>query len=321
MKRVLVTGATGFVGRVLCETLAQSGYTVRAALRDDRPVGSAIAEKAVVGDIGSMTDWRVTLDDVDFVIHAAARAHVIHDAPHSAGLYMSINAEGTECLANAAARSGVQRFVYLSSIKVNGEETHGHAYTPDDDPRPQDPYGKSKWLGEKAVTRVAAETGMSAVIVRSPLVYGPGVRANFLRLLQIVDAGWPMPLGAIDNKRSLVSVWNLCDLLAHLLTNLAASGGTWMAADSEDLSTPELVRRIGRAMNRRVRLVPVPVGLLKACGGLLGRRAEIGRICGSLVVDASLTRMKLGWAPPTTIDDALQRTVAWYLSEGRLSGN
>jgi len=317
MTRVLVTGATGFVGQTLCQLLARSGYVVRAALRDDRSMPDYISEKAVVGDIATTTDWGTSLRGVDVVLHLAARVHVLHDSSANSDFYGETNARGTEHLANSSAEAGVRRFAYLSSVKVNGEETIGHAYTSHDQPHPQDAYGTSKWLAENHVIGIASRTGMEAVIVRSPLVYGPGVRANFLRLLRWVDKEWPLPLGAIENRRSLVSVWNLCDLLVLLLKHPHAPGRIWMVSDGEDLSTPELVQRLGKAMSRRVRLMPVPVGLLRLIGGLIGQKAEMARLCGSLVVDIESTRRELEWAPPVKLDDGLARTVAAYLAARR----
>jgi nucleoside-diphosphate-sugar epimerase len=317
MTRVLVTGATGFVGLTLCEFLARSGFVVRAALRNDRSIPGCISEKAVVGDIATGTDWRAALSGVDVVLHIAARAHVLHDASDNSDLYMETNARGTEHLANASALAGIRRFEYLSSVKVNGEETTGHAYTAYDEPRPQDAYGTSKWLAEKHIMEIAARTGMQAVVVRSPLVYGPGVQANFLRLLRWVDKEWPLPLAAIENSRSLVSIWNLCDLLVLLLTHPLAPGRTWMVSDGEDLSTPELIHRIGSAMRRRVRLLPIPVELLRLFGGLIGRKAELARLCGSLVVNVEPARRELQWSPPMTLDEGIARTVSAYLAGRR----
>jgi nucleoside-diphosphate-sugar epimerase len=314
--RVLVTGATGFVGQTLCNVLARSGYVVRAALRSDRSIPDGVSEKSVVGDIGAATDWQAALRGVEVVVHLAARAHVIHDSPINSDLYVETNARGTERLAIASAHAGVRRFEYLSSIKVNGEETTDHAFSSHDEPRPRDDYGTSKWLAEKHVMEIAAKTGMEAVVVRPPLVYGPGVRANFLRLLRWADRQWPLPLGAIKNSRSLVSVWNLCDLLVLLLKHPSAPARTWMVSDGEDLSTPELVQRIALAMGRRARLWPVPEHMLRFVGALTGRKAEIGRLCGSLTVTIEETRRELGWSPPTNVDDALARTVYWYFTNG-----
>lgn len=313
MTRVLVTGATGFVGRALCETLARSGYRVRAALRSDRAVPASIAEKALVGEIGASTDWSAALDDVDFVIHAAARVHVMHDT--AADLCFETNANGTRRLATAAAQAGVSRFVFLSSIKVNGEETTGRAYTATDVARPRDPYGQSKLAGEKFVQEIGASAAMETVIVRPPLVYGPGVKANFLRLLRWVDREYPLPFAAIRNSRSLVSLWNLCELLVLVTRHPAAANATWMVSDGEDLSTPELIRRLARAMQRRARLLAVPVGLLGVAGALTGRAPEVKRLCGSLTVAVDQTRARLGWSPGLSTDESLARTVAWYLAE------
>jgi UDP-glucose 4-epimerase len=317
MSRVLVTGATGFIGSVLCEALARADYQVRGALRTERAVPAAIAEKVIVGDIDSTTDWTQALQGVDCVIHAAARSHVLHPARDSANLYFETNEHGTQRLANVAAQMQVKRFIYLSSVKVNGEETRERAYWPGDEPHPQDDYGLSKWHAEQHVTAAAVHSGMQTVIVRPPLVYGPRVRANFLRLLNWVERGWPLPLGAVRNSRSLVNVWNLCDFLLLLLTHPKAPGHTWLVSDGEDLSTPDLMRRIGAAMGRRVRLPSVPVALLQLSADLLGRRGELARLCGSLVVDITQSRAELGWSPPVTVDDALARTVAWYRGEGR----
>jgi UDP-N-acetyl-alpha-D-quinovosamine dehydrogenase len=315
MTRVLVTGGTGFVGRMLCGVLAQSDYVVRAALRGDRAWPDFISEKTLVGDITSTTDWSSALDGVDAVIHAAARVHVLHDTAASEDLYAEVNERGTMRLASAAAQAGVRRFIFLSSVKVNGEETTGRAYSATNEPHPCDAYGRSKWRGEKCLQEIGATTSMEAVIVRPPLVYGPGVKANFLRLLRWVDKERPLPLGAIDNSRSLVSVWNLCDLLAHLLKHSAAPGRTWMVSDGEDVSTPDLIRRIAHAMGRRARLLRVPASLLRLLGGLAGQGAEVARLCSSLQVDLTRTREELGWSPPVTVDEALARTVEWYLRE------
>jgi nucleoside-diphosphate-sugar epimerase len=313
----LVTGATGFVGQTLCDLLAGSGYVVRAALRCDRTIPDYISEKAVVGDIATTTDWGPALRGVDLVLHVAARVHQLHDGGTESDLYIETNARGTERLANESAKAGVRRFEYLSSVKVNGEQTTCRAYAPDDDPHPQDAYGTSKWLAEKHVMEIGARTGMEVVIVRSPLVYGPGVRANFFRLLRWVDKEWPLPLGAIENSRSLVNIWNLCDLLVVLLKHPNAPGRTWMVSDGEDISTPELIRRLGSHMQRRVRLLPIPVGLLRLFGGLMGQKTQIDRLCGSLQVNIEQTCRELEWTPPIKADDALARTVDWYLSACR----
>lgn len=311
MTRVLVTGATGFIGRMLCERLAESGYVVRAAVRTARPLPSCIAESAVTGSLGTATDWGAALQGVGLVVHAAALTHVLRQTPSDRQRFEEINARGTARLAQAAAAAGVQRFVYLSSIKVNGEENGARPYRADDAPDPQDEYARSKLEGERQLRQAAAQSGMEAVILRPPLVYGPGVRANFLRLMHWVDRGWPLPFGAIHNQRSLVNVWNLSDLIVTLLAHPRAVDGVWLVSDGEDLATSDLVRRLGRALQRGARLLPVPPALLQMCGVLAGRSAEVARLCGSLTVCTAATRA-LPWSAPVPMDEALVRTAAWY---------
>ena len=315
-ERVLVTGASGFVGQVLCEALATAGYRVRAALHSPRALPGA-AESTLVGDIDATTDWTAALAGVDLVVHLAARAHRIGETSAYAELYAATNGFGTRRLAEAARAAGVRRLIYVSSIKVNGEGPTVQPYTAQDEPHPEDVYGRSKWLGEQLLLEATAGAALEAAIVRPPLVYGPGVRANFLRLLQWVERGWPIPLGAVRNRRSLVGVWNLSDLLLRLLTHPAAPGRVWLVSDGEDRSTPELIRDIGRAMGRRVRLLPAPLGLLRLAAILSGRTTELRRLCGSLQVDMTSTCRELGWAPPVTVQEGLARTVRWYLTSDR----
>lgn len=312
MTRVLVTGATGFIGRVLCEHLARSGHTVRVALRGRRPLPAGVAECTLVGEIGSATAWETALRDVELVVHAAARTHVLHADPGGATHYAEVNAAGTRRLAQAAVAAGVRRFVYLSSIKVNGEATRGRPYTAADPPAPADDYGRSKLQGETWLTQAAASGGMQAAIVRPPLVYGPGVGANFLRLMRWVDGRRPLPFGAIRNRRSLVNVWNLADLIAVLLARPGAVHGVWLMSDGEDCSTPELIQHLGRALQRPVRLLAVPVPLLRLAATLSGRGREAARLCDSLAVDDGPTRAALGWRPPVAMDEALAHTAAWF---------
>jgi UDP-glucose 4-epimerase len=313
--RVLVTGATGFVGTELCRVLAGSGHVVRAAVRAPRPGSTPFAENAIVGEIGSCTDWSRALDGVEVVVHAAARAHVLHDSASNAPLYDEVNARGAQQLARCAVRAGVRRFVLLSSIKVNGEETGERPFTAEDTPEPQDAYGRSKQFAEQLVSEIARESNLEVAIVRPPLVYGTGVRANFLRLLGWVHAGRPLPLGAVHNRRSLVNLWNLCDLLRALAEHRAAGIETFLVSDGEDVSTPELVRRIATAMRREARLIPVPPSLLVLAGALLGKKDEVRRLCGSLQIDSQPVRSQIGWTPPVSMDDALRRTAGWYLAQ------
>jgi nucleoside-diphosphate-sugar epimerase len=320
-RRVLVTGATGFVGRMLCEELSQAGYLVRAALRSPRGPLSNVAEAAVVGEIGSKTDWTAALQGVDAVVHLAARVHVMEqNSIGNLDPYLEANTRGTERLASAAIHAGVRKLVYISSVKVNGEETKEHLYAADDEPQPRDGYGVSKWRAEQALRDLAAIHLVCFSVIRPTLVYGPGVRANFLRLVRWVDKGVPLPLGAVKNRRSLVNVWNLCDLIRRLLEREHVGLRTWMVSDGDDVSTPELIRRIAGAMDRPARLPAIPTGLLLSLGTLLGRTAEVRRLCGSLAVDISATRRDLDWSPPVSMRTALERTVQWYLNEQRGSG-
>jgi nucleoside-diphosphate-sugar epimerase len=317
MIRVLVTGATGFVGQVLCESLARAGYLVRAALRTDAAPQRGVAERAIVGDIGAATDWQSALQGIELVVHVAARAHHVAEVGARPELFTETNATGTGRLAAAAAAAGVRRLIYLSTVKVNGEGSDEGPYRGQDQPHPQGVYANSKWLGEKLLQQVAADTHLQVVIVRSPLVYGSGVRANFLRLLDWVDRGWPIPLASVSNRRSLVSVWNLCDLLTRLLEHPAAPAQVWMVSDGVDHSTPEVIREIGRAMRRPVKLIPAPVALLRLVGALTGRADDVAKLCDSLQVDIAQTCRQLSWSPPLTFPDSVARTVAWYLSRGR----
>ncbi len=318
--RVLLTGATGFVGRQMLANLASTpGMSVRAAVRDSGAQLPPGTEVYPLGDFGQLRDWSSALHSCDAVVHLAARVHVLHDsAPDPAAAFRRINTDATLALARQAVQAGVRRFVFLSSVKVNGESTAaGRFFSALDVPRPADAYALSKLEAELGLRELAARGALEAVIIRPPLVYGPRVRANFLNLLRWVDRELPLPLAAINNRRSLVSVWNLCDLLGEVLVNPRAAGGVWMVSDGEDLSTPDLVRRVARAMDRRARLLPVPMSVLRAFATVAGRRAELARLCESLSVDTSRTRADLGWQPRVSVDEGLRRTAAWYLAEAQ----
>lgn len=312
-RTVLVTGAGGFVGRALCRMLAARGWRVRAALRTDSSLTSEDAdETAVVGDIDAATDWRAALDGVRAVAHLAARTHVMREAGDNSTLarYREINVEGTAALARAAADCGVPRLLYLSSIKVNGEATHGQPFCEDDAPRPEDAYGLSKWEAEQSLWRIAAASTLAVTVARAPLVYGPGVKGNFLSLMRAVDRGWPLPLAGLRNLRSLLYVDNLADALALMLEHPAAAGRTYLIADGEDISTPGLVRALAGALGRPSRLWPLP-----GAGGLArlaGRGAAWSRLAGSLQVNAGRLRAELGWKPPVTPAQGLAATAQWY---------
>jgi nucleoside-diphosphate-sugar epimerase len=315
MKKILVTGASGFVGRALCSVLLAQGYTVRAAVRSPDPVSLADGFDVVaVGHIGAQTDWSVALVGMDCVIHCAARAHVMHETEADAlAAYRAVNVAGTQRLAEQAAALGVRRLVFLSSIKVNGEQTAPRApFLFSDAPAPEDPYGVSKWETEQALWAVSAQTGLEVVVVRPPLVYGPVVKGNLLRLLHWVARGVPLPLGAVHNQRSLVGLSNLVDLLLRCAEHSAAAGQTFLASDDQDLSTPQLIRLMAEGMNRPARLLTVPMALLQAGGSLLGKRGEIDRLVGSLQVDSGYTQAQLGWAPPVSVADGVREMARWY---------
>jgi len=310
----LVTGANGFIGRILCDALAASGRRVRKAVRAPDP-GSPDA--VAIGDIGPATDWRAALEGVREVVHLAARTHVLREtAADPLAEYRRINVAGTEQLARTAAACGARRLVFLSSVKVNGEQTGARPYTEDDAPRPEDAYGVSKWEAEQALSRVAAATGLEVVVLRPPLVYGPGVKGNFLRLMNLVARGTVLPLGAIANRRSLVYAGNLAGAIVTALAAPQAAGRTYLVSDGEDVSTPELARAIARALGVRPRLASAPPALLRFAAALAGRRAEFARLAGSLQVDSSRLRRELAWRPALTLAQGLAVTARWY-REGR----
>lgn len=315
MSRILVTGATGFVGNWLCVQLVKQGYTVRAALRQSpSTTRMAAQEQFTVGSINSKTHWAKALADTDYIVHLASRVHVMRDSsPGSATAFHEINVRGTLNLACQAAAANVRRFIYLSSIKVNGEETVAQPFKPDDLPAPQDAYGQSKQEAEQELFRVAEETGLGVVIIRPPLVYGPNVKANFFRLLYWVKKGIPLPLGMVNNRRSLVSLDNLIDLIETCIIHPAATGEIFLVSDGEDLSTPELIQRLAKSMNRPARLIPVPEKILRFGGKLIGKSFEVVRLCNSLQVDISKTTEVLGWSRPLSVDEGLKKTVDWFM--------
>lgn len=313
MTTVLVTGARGFIGRAVCAEFVKRGWNVRAAVRTSGTPLPGISEH-VVGDLRSEPRW--PLDDVQAVVHLAALVHQVRRKA-AEDVYHAVNCAATERLARAAARAGVRRFVYMSSIKVNGERTPiNHPFRPGDLPGPQDAYARSKWHGEMALARLSAETGIETAILRPPLVYGPGVRANFLSLMRLLERGMPLPLGAVRNRRSLIYVGNLADLVAAAACSPLAAGKTLFASDGDDVSTPGLVREIAATLHVPARLFPVPVALLKILGRVTGMAAQVGRLVDSLVVDIEDTKRVLGWQPPFTRQAGLQATADWY-REGR----
>jgi len=306
--KLLITGIHGWVAAATATQARARGHTVCGSARH-----SAAPAVFSTGGITGSTDWSAALAGQDAVIHLAARVHIMDDrAADPLAAFRAVNTAGTLNLARQAAAAGVRRFVFVSSIKVNGEATPpGRPFRHDDRPTPQDPYGISKREAEDGLREIAATTGMEVVIVRPPLVYGPGVKANFAALMRAVQRGLPLPLGAVThNRRSLIALDNLVDLLITCLDHPAAANQTFLVSDGEDLSTTDLLRRIGQGLGRPARLLPVPPALLQAGARLLGKGDVAQRLLGHLQVDIAHTRTTLGWTPPITVDEGLRRAAS-----------
>lgn len=305
---VLVTGASGFVGRALLERLAQGeDYRGLAGVRDMPDQADETVRR--LGDLAHLPADPTLLAGVDVLVHCAARVHVMREVSRDPlADFRAVNVRGSLQLARAAALAGVRRFVFLSTIKVHGETTDaGQPFTAESPLRPSDAYALSKQEAEQGLMQLASETGMEVVIVRPPLVYGPGVKGNFASMARLVERRLPLPLGAIHNRRSLVGIDNLVDLLVRCVDHPAAANQVFLAGDGEDLSTTELLRAVGKTMGRPARLIPVPAGLLCLGATLLGRHAMAQRLLGSLQVDISRTCKLLDWSPPCTVEEGLRR--------------
>ncbi|MBU1980661.1 MAG: SDR family oxidoreductase [Gammaproteobacteria bacterium] len=314
---ILVTGANGFVGTALCHQLVELGASVRGAIRRLEWSVSCIEDIELfqVGECDPFADWSEALDGVRAVVHLAARVHVMHEkVTDPLTEFRSVNVEGTLNLANQAAKAGVRRFVYLSSIKVNGEKTlPGRPFTERDVPAPLDPYGVSKHEAEEGLRKLAQQTGMEIVIIRSPLVYGKKVKANFLNMMRWLYKGVPLPFGAIHNRRSLVALDNLVDFIVVCLDHPAAANQTFLVSDGEDTSTTELLRRMAIALNVPTRLLPVPQKLLEVGFKMVGKNDLAQRLCGSLQVDITKSCTVLDWKPLISVDEGLRRTAEYFL--------
>jgi nucleoside-diphosphate-sugar epimerase len=311
----LVTGATGFVGRAVIERLIADGASPVATVRR-KPIDWPAYYSAVeVGNLGADTDWSIALAGIKAVVHSAARVHVMEDlSVDPLAEFRRVNVAGTLKLAQQAAEAGVRRFVFLSSIKVNGEQTHiGHPWTSNDAPNPSDPYGISKNEAEEGLRRIAEQTGMEVVIIRPVLIYGPGVKGNFLSMMRWLYKGAPLPLGAINNLRSFIALDNLVDVVVTCLHHPAAANQTFLVSDGEDVSTTNLLKRTASAMGVKARLIPVPTSIIQAGARLLGKADIAQRLCCSLQVDASKVQEFLGWTPPVTVDEALKKTTKYFL--------
>lgn len=311
-----LTGATGFVGGAVMRRLLADGVRVTAPVRTG---SNAINEDVAVVQFDAFegANWRESLRGVETVIHCAARVHVMSDTDvDPLAAFRRINVEGTLNLAEQAAQAGVRRFVFISSIKVNGEGTPpGRPYTADDEPEPSDPYGVSKYEAEQGLFALSARSAMEVVVIRPVLVYGPGVKANFLNMMRWLDKGIVLPFGAINNRRSLVALDNLVDLIITAVSHPAAANQVFLVSDGEDLSTTQLLRRTAAALGRSARLLPVPAWILSTAASLIGKNALSQRLLGSLQVDIQKTRSLLQWTPPVSVDDALKAVATQYMSD------
>ena len=308
-----MTGASGFVGRSVCLGLKKAGYSVRAYVRNGvaKKYDVPGVDYYEVGEIDGRTSWTSFIGGVDCIIHCAARLQHSGDRPHDAmEAFRLVNVEGTRRLAEESARSGVRKLIYLSTIKVNGEQTpFGDSFVASDIAAPETAYALSKWEGEQALWAAARRTNLQIVIVRAPLIYGRGVKGNMASLNRLIRLGIPLPVGAVQNKRSLIAIENLIDFLINCITHQAAANRTFLVSDGEDISTRELVETIGRVMGRPARIWSVSVRLLYVVGVILGKRDMVGRLLGSLQVDGKDVRRDLGWTPPLGVEEAVRRMV------------
>jgi nucleoside-diphosphate-sugar epimerase len=308
--RILLTGSNGFVLQALAESLQTQAHDIVTTTRDARHSAERLA-RVVVGDIHANTHWGDALHGVEAVVHLAARVHVMRDiAANARAEFRRVNTEGTLNLARQSVSAGVRRFIFLSTVGVNGNSTSpGKCFTETDTALPHDPYSVSKYEAEVGLRAISKSTGMEIVIIRPTLVHGSKAPGNFGRLTRLVAKGLPLPLASINNRRSLVGIDNLVNFIVTCLEHPSAANETFLVSDGEDLSTPDLIRRMARAMNCPARLLPVPESVLMAAAAMLGRRDMAQRLCGSLQVDISKARELLEWNPPISVDEGLRRAV------------
>ena len=314
LPKLLVTGANGFVGRALCNAAQQEGYLVKAVSRRPHAFAEGVVN-VVIPDYNQEADWVEVFKNVDVVVHLAARVHEMRESLNDdLSAYRSVNVDGTLRMAQYAASAGVHRFIFLSSIKVNGESTEdSRPFAFDDAPAPEDPYGVSKLEAEQALQALSQKTGMEVTIIRPPLVYGPGVGANFAAMMRWLSYRLPLPLGAIPNLRSMVALENLLDLILVCANHPAAKGQVFLVSDGQDISVTNLLQKIAAIMGNSCVLIPVPPPLLRWVATIMGRKNVAKRLCDSLQVDIGKTCKTLDWSPPISMDEGLRKTVNWYL--------
>jgi nucleoside-diphosphate-sugar epimerase len=312
---LFIIGATGFVGSALIKRLLQENVRLTAAVLAGEDAGHlpAVVDRVTIEPLSESSDYTTVLQDMDIVIHLAARVHIMQDtATDPLQEFRKVNLHGTERLARHAAQAGVRRFVFMSTIGVNGNTSGSRAFTESDDPSPHNPYSISKLEAEIGLREISKNTGMELVVVRAPLVYGPGNPGNFLSLIRIIAKGIPLPLASIHNRKSFLYVDNLADALACCATHPNAAGQAYLVSDGEDVSTPELIKRVSAVLGKPARLLPFPPGLMRIAGRVLGRSSAVERLVGSLQVDSSKIHRELGWTPPFTMEQGLGKTAEWF---------
>jgi len=315
--KLLLTGSTGFVGKSLTHKLIMEAHDLIAPVRSMEHLSKHKCLKYVeITDLQNDVDWMPVLEDIEVILHLASRVHVMKEsASEPLKEFRKVNLDGTMSLARQAVKAGVKRFIFISSIKVNGEATTpDKPFTAADLPKPIDPYAISKAETEQALLELSESSGLEVVIIRPVLVYGPGVKANFRSLINYVNKGIPLPLGLIQNKRSLVALDNLVDLIITCIDHPAAVNQVFLISDGDDLSTTCLLQKVGKALDRPARLLPVPGQLIRLLATLIGKRNVSQRLLGSLQVDISKTRELLGWEPPVSVDEALKETAQSFLA-------
>ncbi len=307
--KVIVTGASGFVGQKLCSVLEEDGCEIVPVFRARCPEREKRFRNAVFDkNIGATTNWTNELIDVEVVIHLAARVHIMHGGEAGdLASFRELNVEATKNLAIQASQAGVNRFIYLSSIKVNGEETNDRPFCHDQAPNPEDSYSLSKMEAEVALREIEERTNLKVVIIRPPLVYGPRVKGNLLALVNMIRKGIPLPLGSVDNRRDLISIYNLCDLIRVCVRHPEAPGNTFLVSDNESMSTTELIRYLAKGLNRQARLFSIPMWALKIAAGLIGATGKVEKLTGSLQIDMSPTQRALDWSPPLTVAESFRK--------------